>query len=51
MKKGFEKISVNQAKRMILDLDPSDRKDAKWEQNPKEVATIASPSNNYWKVN
>lgn len=51
MKKGFEKISVNQARKMILELDPSERKEARWEQNPKEVAQIASPSNNHWKVN
>lgn len=50
MKKGFKKLSVNQARRMILELDPSERKAAKWEENPKEVAQIASPSNNYWKA-
>jgi len=51
MKKGFKNISVNEARRMILQLDPSERKNAKWEENPKEVAQIASPSNNFWKVN
>ncbi len=51
MKKGFKKLSVSQARRMILELDPKDRKAAMWEQNPKEVAQIASPSNNYWKAN
>lgn len=51
MKKGFKKLSVNQARRMILELEPSERKAAAWEQNPKEVAQIANPSNNFWKVN
>ena len=34
---------------MILELDPKERKSAMWEKNPKEVAQIASPSNNFWK--
>jgi hypothetical protein len=51
MKKGFKKLSVNQARRMILELEPGERKAAKWEENPKEVAQTASPSNNFWKVN
>jgi hypothetical protein len=36
---------------MILQLEPSERADAKWQQNPKEVAQIAGPSNNFWRVN
>lgn len=51
LKKGNKKISVNQARKLILELEPEDRKDAKWKKNPKEVAEIASPSNNYWRVN
>ena len=51
LKKNNNKIGVNEAKLMILELEPEDRKDAKWQENPKEVAQIASPSNNYWKVN
>lgn len=51
LKKGNKRIGVNQARKLILQLEPEDRKDAKWEQNPKEVAQIASPSNNHWKVN
>lgn len=50
LKKNNKKISVNQARKMILELEPEDRKDAKWEQNPREVAQIASPSNNYWRA-
>lgn len=50
LKKGNKKIGVNQARKMILDLDPSNRQAAKWKQNEKEVAQIASESNNYWKA-
>ena len=51
LKKDNKKISVNQARKLILELDPKDRDKARWEQNPKEVAQIASPSNNHWKLN
>jgi len=50
LKKNNQKISVNQARKMILALDPKERKDAKWEENDKKVAVIASPSNNHWKL-
>jgi hypothetical protein len=50
MKKGYKKISVNQARKLILELDPRDRKDARWQTNPKEVAQIAEKSNNYWSL-
>jgi len=50
LKKNNKKIGVNAAKRLILTLDPKKRKDAKWEENPKQVAQIASPSNNHWKL-
>lgn len=42
--------SVNEARRMILDLEPEDRKNAKWVQNEREVAEVASAGNNYWRV-
>lgn len=51
LKKGNKVISVNQARKLILELKPSERKDAKWEQNDPKVAVIASPSNNHWKLN
>ena len=51
LKKGNKSISVNQARKMILELEPKDRPKAKWEANPKEVSQIASESNNFWKVN
>lgn len=50
LKKDNKRIGVNEAQRMILALEPKDRKEAKWERNPKEVAVIASPSNNHWKL-
>jgi hypothetical protein len=49
LKKGNKKIGVNQARRMINELEPSKREEAKWEENPKEVAQIASKSNNFWR--
>lgn len=50
LKKNNEKISVNSARKMILTLEPSERNNARWEQNPKEVAQVAQPSNNFWKL-
>ena len=35
---------------MILALEPEDRNEARWVQNPKEVAEVASQSNNFWKL-
>lgn len=51
LKKGNKKIGVNEARRIINELEPSERENAKWEQNPQEVAQIASQSNNYWAYN
>ena len=51
IRKNNKKITVNRAKQMINDLEPSERKDARLPVNPKEVAQIAEPSNNYWRVN
>lgn len=50
IRKDNTQISVNQARKMILELEPEDRKDAKWQENPKEVAQVASPSNNWWSL-
>lgn len=50
LKKNNEKISVNEARKMILALDPEDRANARWEQNDPRVAQIASPENNFWKL-
>jgi hypothetical protein len=51
LRKNNKRIGVNEARRMILELDPQDRNGAKWEQNPKEVAQIAGPNNNHWRLN
>ena len=50
LKKNNDKISVNKARKMILELEPSERKDAEWVKNPKEVAQIAESQNNYWSL-
>lgn len=50
LKKGNKQISVNEARRMILELDPEDRPEARWDENPPEVAQSASIFNNYWRV-
>lgn len=49
LKKNRSNISVNEARKMILKLDPKDRNDAKWGQNDKKVAQTASASNNFWR--
>jgi len=50
LRRNNKKIGVNEARRLINQLPPSERSDAKWVQNPKEVAEIASSGNNYWKA-
>lgn len=50
LRRNNKKISVNEARRRILELEPSDRADVRLPNNPKEVAQIASPSNNFWKL-
>lgn len=44
-------ISVNEAQRMILDLNPAQRNLVRLPVNEKEVAQPAQSSNNYWAVN
>lgn len=51
LKRNNQRVGVNEARRMILDLEPSEREAAKWKQNEKEVAQIAGPNNNYWRAN
>lgn len=50
LRRNNKKISVNEARRRILELEPSDRADVRLPNNPKEVAQVASPSNNFWKL-
>ena len=42
-------IYINEARKMILELDPSDRPLAKWQENEIEVAkpTIDQPNSGY----
>jgi hypothetical protein len=50
LRRNNGKISVNEARRMILDLDPKDRPLAKWQENDSLVAQPAQASNNYFKA-
>lgn len=50
LKKGNDRISVNQARKMILELDPKDRKEASFDKNDKRVAKVAEAQNNYWSL-
>lgn len=49
LRRNNKRIGVNEARKMILELDPADRKDARWEKNDPKVAQIASDSNNHWR--
>lgn len=48
LRKGNNKISVNQARKMILELEPELRDKAKWVENDPRVAQVAAPENNFW---
>ena len=48
LRKGNNKISVNQARKMILELEPELRDKARWVENDPRVAQAAAPENNYW---
>ena len=50
LRRNNKQIGINDARKMILDLDPADRPMAKWQQNDAEVAQIASKENNYWSL-
>lgn len=50
LRKGNNSLSVNEARKMILALDPKDREKAKWEVNDPLVAQPAQESNNYFKL-
>ena len=50
LKKGNTKISVNQARKMILALEPEERADARWKKNDERVAQVAEAKNNYWSL-
>lgn len=50
LRKNNTSLSVNEARKMILSLDPDKRKDAMWEQNNPLVAQPAQESNNYFRL-
>ena len=50
LKKDRSNLSVNNARKMILALDPADRKKAMWQTNDKKVAQVAEEQNNFWKL-
>jgi hypothetical protein len=50
LKKDRSNLSVNNARKMILALDPADRKEAMWQTNDKKVAQVAEAQNNFWKL-
>lgn len=50
LRKGNSKISVNQARKMILELEPELRDKARWQENDPRVAQAAAPENNYWRL-
>ena len=50
LKENNKRITVTKAVKMILELEPSERADAKWQTNPKQVAQIAEKQNNYWSL-
>lgn len=50
LRKGNNSIGVNEARKMILDLDPKDRPLAKWQENDPLVAQSASDSNNNFRA-
>jgi len=50
LRRNNTQISVNEARKMILELDPADRPMARWQENEPEVAQTASESNNFWSL-
>ena len=51
LKKNNKKITVGRARKIISALPRNEKKDARFEVNPPEVAQIASARNNYWRKN
>ena len=50
LRRNNSSLSVNEARKMILALEPEKRKDAMWEQNNPLVAQPAQSSNNFFKL-
>tara|TARA_Y100001937_G_scaffold77861_2_gene105573 strand:- start:181 stop:1908 length:1728 start_codon:yes stop_codon:yes gene_type:complete len=51
LKKNNKKITVGRARKIISALPRNEKKDARFDVNPPEVAQIASARNNYWRKN
>lgn len=50
LKRNNQKISANKARKMILELDPKERKEAMWQANDKRVAESAGAENKWWSL-
>ena len=50
LRKNNEKVSVYQARKMITALEPEERNAARWKENDKRVAQVATEENNFWKL-
>jgi hypothetical protein len=50
LRRNNKSISVNEAQRIINELEPNERAGARLETNPIEVAQVAESSNNYWSL-
>lgn len=50
LRKNNKSMTVAQARKLILELDPKDRPKAKWQENDPLVAQSASESNNYFRL-
>jgi hypothetical protein len=51
LRRTNESISVNDARKLILELDPTDRPESKWQVNDPLVSQPAQDSNNNFKLN
>lgn len=50
LRRNNKSLTVNEARKLILELDPKDRPKAKWQENDPLVAQSASESNNFFRL-
>ena len=50
LRRNNKSMTVAQARKLILELDPKDRQKAKWQENDPLVAQSASESNNFFRL-
>lgn len=50
LRRNNKSLTVNEARKLILELDPEDRPKAKWQENDPLVAQSASESNNFFRL-